>query len=215
MTEAAKASSRATPNGESPAMNASCTVPTWPGAAGSVRPMTFRSSTATAPATATGTSTARRLNTTQPRTATHCSRDQPKIRASSRGAPIAQPLPERFESEEGAGSREDCEQHALERTRHHRRRLDRLGRGIDERQGSSHVVVVIEKRLLDRLSNRLQAGKVHHGVEAMSVEYLSQGASVTDVDLREARPPPGDSLEPIEYGHLAVAKIVDNENIVA
>ena len=85
-------------------MNASWTVPTWPGAAGSVRPMTFRSSTDTAPAIVTGASTARRLKTTQPRTATHCSIDQPKIRderAAARRSRRARRAP-------GAGDRRPC-----------------------------------------------------------------------------------------------------------
>ena len=110
-------------------MNASWTVPTWPGAAGSVRPMTFSSSTDTAPATVTGASTARRLNTMQPRIATHCSTDQPKIRGRAGAARRWR----RARRAHGAGDRRPCSRVPRERRQHPPRDAD-AGLGPEHEQ---------------------------------------------------------------------------------
>lgn len=76
-----------------------------------------------------------------------------------------------------------------------------------------HVVVVITQRLGHGFADRLQAGKMDYRIKAMPGKKRLHRFPVADVDFRKCGPAPDDAFNAIKHCCLAVAKIIDDENL--
>lgn len=87
--------------------------------------------------------------------------------------------------------------------------------GLQQADGALHVVGVVVDRLLDGLANSLEASKMHDGIDSMVTHGADHGVGVSDVCLYKGHTMAEDALQAIQYGHLAVGEVVQQNDLMA
>ena len=91
----------------------------------------------------------------------------------------------------------------------------RPGHHLGQRQGTAHIVVVVGHRLADRLSDRLEPGKMNDRVNGMLRKNLCKPGPITDIGLITSRQPLSrDFLHPVQCDRLAVAVVVEHNHLM-
>src|SRR5688500_2083735 len=86
---------------------------------------------------------------------------------------------------------------------------------LEQGDGATDVVVVIQQRLLHRLAHRLQAGEVHNGFDRIG-KNLFQRRSIPDIRLMEGDARPGCQFGyAFQHATLGVRQVVDDGEAVA
>src|SRR6267378_4135584 len=96
----------------------------------------------------------------------------------------------------------------------HQHSDSRLHHRAAQRQRALHVVVVVFDRFLNRFAHRLESGEVDYGIESMSREYVPQRVRVAHVRLCELGRPAGDPGDAPDHRAMAVAQVVENDDLV-
>ena len=86
--------------------------------------------------------------------------------------------------------------------------------GLQQADGALHVVGVVVDRLLDGLANSLEASKMHDGIDSMVAHGADHGVSVANVCLYKGHTIAQDALQTIQYGHLAVGEVVQQNDLM-
>lgn len=100
------------------------------------------------------------------------------------------------------------------RAEHQPRHLERCHR-LEQRHGAADIVVVIEKRLFDRLADRLQAGEMQHRIDASSHEHFFQTAAVAQVGAMELDRAARQLAQPLQNRWLGAREVIDDAEAVA
>ena len=87
--------------------------------------------------------------------------------------------------------------------------------GLQQADGALHVVGVVVDGLLDGLTNSLEASKVHDGIDSMVTHGADHGVGVADVCLYKGNTMAEDALQAIQYSHLAVGEVVQQNDLMA
>ena len=77
------------------------------------------------------------------------------------------------------------------------------------------VVAVVLQRFLDRFTDGLRGGEMDHRIEFVLFEDLAETLQIAAVDLHEGDIHAGDLADPLDGAHVAVRKVVDDDDVVA
>lgn len=87
--------------------------------------------------------------------------------------------------------------------------------GLQQADRALHVIGVVVDRLLDGLANSLEASKVHDGIDSMVTHRADHAVCVADVCLYKGNTMAENTLQAIQYGHLAVGEVVQQNDLMA
>lgn len=87
--------------------------------------------------------------------------------------------------------------------------------GLQQAQAADDVVVVVVERLLRRFADGLEAGKVDDGAAAVRAQHGLDGWLVAHVATHHGQRLAGDALHALQRLGVAVAEVVEDDDVVA